>query len=339
MAATIGDIDAASDEASLLVGVEAALDSVRAELGAHTPALTLAAAWSEVLRHSVASAVRIVSGDEPWTWFVSGSVARGEVAPGSDVETMVVLDDDIDEEGKIALLARAADVHALLERCGVRGDANGVLASRPRFCRRMTSWSEGIEAWTADPREDRGVVMTGLLADSTGVPGQGGLGEACTSLADGGRGGPQLSRPVGDAAGRDDHAGRLSVPVADVHDAERHRRPEAGRGRPRREDRAVGGAVGRSRMRCRHSNVSTPRLRPTSWTATTCRACGTVFSGCCGSAGVTGSVRGCVASRSAMWCRCRTPAPQERAVLRSVAREVAGISRKLTYLASTQSFR
>ena len=32
-------------------------------------------------------------------------------------------------------------------------------------------------------------------------------------------------------------------------------------------------------------------------------------------------------------------APQERAVLRSVAREVAGISRKLTYLASTQSFR
>ena len=31
--------------------------------------------------------------------------------------------------------------------------------------------------------------------------------------------------------------------------------------------------------------------------------------------------------------------PQERAVLRSVAREVAGISRKLTYLASTQSFR
>lgn len=31
-------------------------------------------------------------------------------------------------------------------------------------------------------------------------------------------------------------------------------------------------------------------------------------------------------------------APQERAMLRSVAREVAGISRKLTYLASTSSF-
>ncbi len=32
-------------------------------------------------------------------------------------------------------------------------------------------------------------------------------------------------------------------------------------------------------------------------------------------------------------------APQERAMLRSVAREVAGISRKLTYLASTSTFR
>ena len=32
-------------------------------------------------------------------------------------------------------------------------------------------------------------------------------------------------------------------------------------------------------------------------------------------------------------------APQERAVLRNVAREVAGISRKLNYLASTSTFR
>ena len=62
-------------------------------------------------------------------------------------------------------------MHALLERCGISGDANGVLASRPRFCRRAGSWAEGIDRWTADPREDRGVVMTGLMADSTRVCG------------------------------------------------------------------------------------------------------------------------------------------------------------------------
>ena len=31
--------------------------------------------------------------------------------------------------------------------------------------------------------------------------------------------------------------------------------------------------------------------------------------------------------------------PKDRATLRSVAREVAGVSRKLTYLASTSAFR
>src|SRR4051794_27849799 len=113
IAATLCDIDAASDEALLRAGLDRALDAVAAELRAHTPALTLAAAWSEVLRHGVAAAARIESGsDAPWTWFVSGSVARGEAVPGSDVETMVALADDVDDADKAALLARAADVHA-----------------------------------------------------------------------------------------------------------------------------------------------------------------------------------------------------------------------------------
>ena len=51
--------------ASLLVGVEAALDSVRAELGAYTPALTLAAAWAGgATAQRRRRAVRIVSADD-----------------------------------------------------------------------------------------------------------------------------------------------------------------------------------------------------------------------------------------------------------------------------------
>ncbi|CAN5676405.1 hypothetical protein BH09ACT8_BH09ACT8_40270 [soil metagenome] len=105
IAAIITGIDAAGDETLLRSEIDRAHEAVRAELAAHTPALTLA----------------------------------------------------------------AAAAHALLERCGIRGDANGVLASRPRFCRRRASWAEGIERWSGDPKEDRGVVMTGLLADSTGL--------------------------------------------------------------------------------------------------------------------------------------------------------------------------
>jgi CBS domain-containing protein len=203
IAVTIRDIDAASDESVLRAGIDRAYEAIRVELAAHTPALTLAAAWPEVLRHSVAAGTRLVADDDEtrWTWFVSGSVARG--------------------------------------------DANGVLASRPRFCRWPSSWSDGIARWSADPREDRGAVMAGLMADSAGV----------------------LSRPG------------IALKLA---------------------------AIG-------------PVVKIARW-----------------------------AARSAGWLRggrvcdvvsLSETAPQERAVLRSVAREVAGISRKLTYLASTSTFR
>jgi CBS domain-containing protein len=171
IAATIGAIDAASDEQQLRAGVLRARQAVAAELQAHTPTLTLAAAWSEALRKSVAKAPRLFAGDKPlgWTWFVSGSVARGEAIPGSDVETLIALDDCTDDAAKSEVLALAADVQAMLERCELRPDANGVLASRGRFCRRRANWAESIERWCAEPAEDRGVVMTGLLADAAGV--------------------------------------------------------------------------------------------------------------------------------------------------------------------------
>jgi CBS domain-containing protein len=172
--ATIADIDAASDEAMLRAAVKRAQQAVAAELGGHTPTLTLAAAWSEAMRTTVATAARLVAGTAGtsgprWTWFVSGSVGRGEAVPGSDVETLVALADDVDDDGKTHALTLAAEVHALLEVCGLSLDDNGVLASRLRFCRRDVSWADGIERWAAQPDQDRGVVMLGLLADAWSV--------------------------------------------------------------------------------------------------------------------------------------------------------------------------
>ncbi|TPG29904.1 putative nucleotidyltransferase substrate binding domain-containing protein [Mycolicibacterium hodleri] len=166
----LGAIDDACDEVALRGAVREAADVAAAEFR-HTPVLDVAGRWSEMQCHAVAAAVRLVPGGThlPWTWFVSGSVARGEAAPGSDVESMLVVGDDVDEDGKTTMLERAAAVHAVLERCGIGGDSNGVLASRPRFCRRMRSWADGVTRWTEDPRQDRGVVMTGLMADSSAV--------------------------------------------------------------------------------------------------------------------------------------------------------------------------
>ena len=159
-------LDHAGDEVELRAALDRAADAVAGEPRSHAPAL--AQAWSAVLRHTVSAGVRL-AGPADWSWFVSGSAARGEAVPGSDVETMIVLGDEVDDAGKAELLDRAAQVHALLERCGVRGDGNGVLAGRPRFCRRRSSWADGIERWCAEPERDRGVVMTGLMADAIGL--------------------------------------------------------------------------------------------------------------------------------------------------------------------------
>ena len=321
-------------------GVDGAYDAVADELRSYTPAATLAGAWSEVLRHTVASAARLTEpdGELPWAWFVSGSVARGEAAPGSDVETMVAIDDHMDDDGKVTLLARAANVHALLERCGVRGDANGVLASRPRFCRRRASWSEGVERWSTDPREDRGVVMTGLLADSRGVLSGSELPENF------------LRAQTVVAAGRNS-----AVRQAMLQDATAFR------------------ATFPSRLRWFANQADDvdlklvamdPVVKIARWAALSAGSDALYTPDRLDAAAAANtldaddvsSLRDCFnwllrfrwRIRAGAWLRdervsdvisLSATAPQERAMLRSVAREVSGISRKLTFLASTQSLR
>ncbi len=168
VAAAIAEIDIARDEAALVGVVQRARAELAAGLGAQVPVMTLAAQWSEAIRATVATAVHLVSGPHPpdWTWCVSGSVGRGDAVPGSDVETLISLDDQVDDAGKAHALVLAAQVHTLLEQCGLRPDDNGVLASRVRFCRRDVSWADGIQRWSADPQHDRGVVMLGVIADA-----------------------------------------------------------------------------------------------------------------------------------------------------------------------------
>jgi CBS domain-containing protein len=336
IAATIGDIDAASDEQQLRAGVLQARQAVAAELRTHTPTLTLAAAWSEVMRQSVATAARLVAGDKPlkWTWFVSGSVARGDAIPGSDVETLIALDDGTDDAGKSEVLALAADVHALLERCELSPDTNGVLASRSRFCRSQANWAESIERWCADPAEDRGVVMTGLLADAAGV----------------------------DRA--DDELRSQTIEAA--------RRHPVSRAAMLQDATAVRASIpSRLRVFATHDDTVDlklaavdPIVKIARWAAlsagstaiSTLERLNDAAAAKVLDADDASILRDCYFSLSRLRWRVRAGAwmkgepitervalsalaPAERASLRTVAREVSGIRRKLTFLASTSSFR
>jgi CBS domain-containing protein len=212
------------------------------------------------------------------------------------------------------------------------------LASRARFCRRRTSWSEGIERWSVDPREDRGVVMTGLMADSTGVP----------------------TRPA-----IADDALRMQT-VAAVK-----------RSYPARQamlqDAIIVRANFPSRLRIFTTNADSvdlklaamdPVVKIARWAALSAGSDALPTPDRLNAAVAAkildpddgSSLRDCFDwllrfrwhTRAGAWLRggqvsdvvsLSETAPQERAMLRSVAREVAGISRKLTYLASTSTFQ
>lgn len=328
----LGAVERAEDEQSLAAGLDRARTILAAESRGVGPAT---ADWSEVLRRAVAAAVRLTDPDRAmaWTWFVSGSVARGESVPGSDVETLLALDDDVDAPTREVAQTSAADVHALLERCGIRGDANGVLASRSRFCRRWASWSESIGRWAATPKDDRGVVMTGIVADSASV---------CTST--------------------DTPADRLRATcLAAVRESPHQLRwmlQDATAVRAAFPSRLRTFALGADTVDLKVAAID-PIVKTARWAALAAGSSALSTPERLAAAAAAGtldpddasSLDDCFQhllrfrwhSRAAAWRAGRRPtdtvvlsdlAPLQRAQLRSVAREVAGVRRKLSYLAS-----
>lgn len=326
LAHALAAIDAAADEAALHAGFDDAVAAIRAAGRAGLPGPELAAGWSAVLQGCVASAVRLVTTDQRWSWFVSGSVARGEAVPGSDVETLVVLDEDAGDV--TALLARAAEAHGLLERCGVRVDANGVLASRPRFCRTAQQWADGITRWSADPRQDRGVVMTGVLADTVAVYGP----AATDALRAAVVGAARTNYPARQYMLQDATSLRAAVPsrlkvLATQSDA---------------VDVKLA-AVDPVVKIARWAGLSAGSVAIRTPDRLDAAAASNILE-----AEDVSILRDCFAwllrfrwdpSRDGEVIALSTLLPQQRATLRAVARDIAGIGRKLTYLASTSAFR
>ena len=322
----------ASDDAALVAAVGSARRVVVEARRDGIPATRLAASWSAIARTAIASATQfgVPAGGSDITWFVSGSTARDEALPGSDVESLLSIDDRTDPA---IAMAHAASVHAILDRCRLRGDDKGAIGSRARFCRTDTQWTEGIKSWTSAPHADRGVVMAGLLADSRSVT----------------DGDDVLARRLGENIRKYDRA----LPVM-LSDALAVRAPTSWRLRIF--------AGGDDAMDLKAAAIE-PVVQIARWAALSCGstalrtvdrltdASGTKFL----DADDAKVLRECYTIATRIRWHHRAPAwldkqpfreeltlselpPHDRALLRGVGREINGIRRKLTYLASTSSF-
>ncbi len=326
-------IDAAHDDDALVEATIPVASLVADSLQMGTSAARFAQSWSTVVRSTVAAAARIGMApiDPSWTWFVSGSTARDEALPGSDIESILAVDDSGTDLR--AAMDQAAHVHEILDRCGFRGDDKGAIASRKRFCRTRTQWLSGIAGWTEDPVADRGVVMAGLLADSRSVAGEpidlrGPLGDAMRlrtrslrlmlddSLADRGA----IPSRLRVFATRDDVIDLKSAAVQPIVQIARW------------AALSTGSAALPTAIRLKDASGSIYLSADDAEALAECHA-------------IVTEIRW--RHRASRWLENRsagdgfalsTLSPQDRALLRHVGREVAGIKRKLAYLASTSSF-
>jgi CBS domain-containing protein len=106
----------------------------------------------------------------PFAWLVTGSAARCEMVPSSDLDSLLAWDGgDDDEQTQRWMLSFASDVLEVVEQCSVRHDTNGVRADDPRFSRSVAAWRDAVHRCAADPTVDQGAIYLAALVDATPV--------------------------------------------------------------------------------------------------------------------------------------------------------------------------
>jgi CBS domain-containing protein len=148
---------------------------VAAEQVAAVRSVVLDALTRRLLELAVAAA-----GDPPvpFTWFVSGSLARREAVPSSDVDSAVAWQDTgvPDAEASEYVTGIARTVEDGLRACGLRPDAHGASAANPLFARSVAAWQATARRMAKDPTQQKALVFVSLLTDSRPVWDSGGAG-------------------------------------------------------------------------------------------------------------------------------------------------------------------
>ena len=163
---------AQSGDADQLQQVGRRVTATAVELFANgTNAAATSAILSVVIDSLIRRALELVlarpenSGADGFAWLTLGSIARREAMPSSDVDSALSWRDDLaGQDGRLRSVA--AEVHRLLDGCGLPADSNGAIAAEPAFARSQSEWSRAAHAWVEDPLRNRGLIMSSLLLDA-----------------------------------------------------------------------------------------------------------------------------------------------------------------------------
>jgi len=104
----------------------------------------------------------------PLSWFATGSLGRREAFASSDVDSALAWEGADDDVRPRAL---AAEVLAVLARCGFATDENAASAAQPVFARSVADWDASIRRAFERPQDTRFVILIAALADAQPVGG------------------------------------------------------------------------------------------------------------------------------------------------------------------------
>ena len=106
----------------------------------------------------------------PFTWLATGSFARFEPFPSSDVDCALAWDGPGDDEELGSWMRSLAErVLDDLRACGFEPDDQGAVASSALFARSIGDWEAAARAWVEDPDRDRGVMLLSVVVESDPV--------------------------------------------------------------------------------------------------------------------------------------------------------------------------
>ena len=106
----------------------------------------------------------------PYTWLATGSFARFEAFPSSDVDCALAWEGpDDDLELRRTMITLAEHVLEGLRACGFPPDTNTVIASNPLFARSIDEWERAATTWIEHPDQDRGLMLLSVVVESDPV--------------------------------------------------------------------------------------------------------------------------------------------------------------------------
>lgn len=108
----------------------------------------------------------------PFAFVVTGSLARQEMVPSSDLDSLLVWEgSDDDQPLRIWMRSLATEILDGVAACGIECDLNGVRADDPRASRSLDAWRGAIRRWESDPAKDQADIYLAALADARALNG------------------------------------------------------------------------------------------------------------------------------------------------------------------------